>query len=131
VLEAGDAEQALTILQEPEIRVDVVLSGVDFSGPMDAFELSHWVKAHSPGTDVFLAATVQRAASTAGDLCEEGPMLSKPYEPETAVERIKQPLRSAQGANRSEGAFADPVDHFRLGAPALPSMTHERLQKNR
>jgi DNA-binding NtrC family response regulator len=92
VLEAGDAKQAITILQEPEIRVDVVLSGIDFSGPMDGFELSHWVKAHSPGTDVFLAATVQRAASTAGDLCEDGPMLSKPYQPETAVERIKQLL---------------------------------------
>jgi CheY-like chemotaxis protein len=92
VLEAGDAKQAITILQQPAISVDVVLSGIDFSGPMDGFELSHWVKAHSPDTDVFLAATVQRAASTAGDLCEEGPMLSKPYQPETVVERIKQLL---------------------------------------
>jgi DNA-binding response OmpR family regulator len=85
-------------LQEPAIHVDVVLSGINFSGAMDGFELSQWVKAHRPGIDVFLAATVQRAASTAGDLCEEGPMLSKPYQPETVVARIKQLL--AERASR-------------------------------
>jgi len=92
VLEAGDAKEAITVLQEPTIAVDVVLSAIEISGPMDGFGLSQWAKAHRPDAYVLLAGTLQRAASTAADLCEQGPMLARPYQPETVVERIKQLL---------------------------------------
>jgi len=99
VLEAGNAKEAIRVLEQSAIVVDVILSAIEISGPMDGFGLSHWVKAHRPGTDILLAGTMQRAANAAAELCEEGQMLSKPYQPETVVERIKQLL--AERARRN------------------------------
>ena len=92
VLEAAHAQEATTILQDGAFRVDVVLSSIDLSNPGDGFRLSQWVKAHCPDISILLAGTLERAASAAGDLCEEGPMLAKPYEPKTILDRIKQLL---------------------------------------
>ena len=42
------------------------------------------------GLDVILAGTIEKAAEEAGDLCEEGPHLKKPYEPQQVVDWIKK-----------------------------------------
>jgi DNA-binding response OmpR family regulator len=102
VLEAAHAQEATTILQEETIRVDVILSSIDLSDPGDGFRLSQWVKAHRPDTPILLAGTLERAASAVGDLCEEGPMLAKPYEPKTVLDRIKQLLAKRASRNPSK-----------------------------
>ena len=89
VIEAANADEALLILRQPELRVDVVFSDVDVTGTMDGFGLSHWVRANRPGVETILVGTVARAADAAADLCESGPLLAKPYEPQTIVGRIK------------------------------------------
>jgi hypothetical protein len=48
-----------------------------------------------PGPDVILTGTLVTAAHAAGDLCEDGPHLSKPYQPQQVVEWIKK-LRNAR-----------------------------------
>lgn len=99
VLEAANATEALTILEKADIEIDVVLSDIEMPGSMDGFGLAQWVRANRTGLDVVLVGTVERAANAAAELCEEGPTLAKPYEPQIVVERIRRLLatRSRRG----------------------------------
>lgn len=97
VIEAANADEAIVVLQQMDLKIDVVLSDVEMPGSMDGFGLSRWIRQNRPGLDVILAGTLDRAAEAAGDLCEDGPTLAKPYEPQIVVDRIKQLLgRRAQ-----------------------------------
>jgi CheY-like chemotaxis protein len=90
VVEASNADEAVIVLQEPELRIDVVLSDVEMPGSMDGFGLSQWIRQHRQGLDIILVGTPARAADAAADLCESGPMLAKPYEPQLVVDRIRR-----------------------------------------
>jgi DNA-binding response OmpR family regulator len=92
VIEAASADEALVVLQEPDLPVDLVLSDVEMPGSMDGFGLSKWVRANRPGLPVVLAASPARATEMAGDLCESGPLLAKPYEQQILFDRIKRTL---------------------------------------
>jgi CheY-like chemotaxis protein len=99
VVEAASAEEALTVLRQSELRVDALLSDVGLPGPMDGFGLARWVRNHRPSLNVLLAGTPARAAERAADLCEQGPDLARPYEPQMVVDRIRRLLaeRDRQG----------------------------------
>jgi len=90
VVETTSADEALSVLQEVVIKVDVVLSDVKISGSMDGFGLAKWVRENRPGVQVILTGSVEKAAHAAGDLCEDGPHLAKPYEPQQVIEWIKR-----------------------------------------
>jgi len=91
VIEAASGAEAITLLSAtPKIDIGVVLSVVELDERMDGFSLARWVRANRPGVEVALAGSIVKAAKTAGDLCEEGPHLRKPYEPEQVVEWIKK-----------------------------------------
>jgi CheY-like chemotaxis protein len=92
VIEASTADEALQVLQKASVRVDIILSNAQLPGATDGFALARWVRANRAGVGVILAGTISRAADAAAELCEEGPMLSKPYEPQTVVDRIKRLL---------------------------------------
>jgi CheY-like chemotaxis protein len=92
VLEAANAAEAVMVLQDSEFHVDVVLSTVEMPGSMDGFGLSKWVREHRPAIDVILAGTPARAAASAAELCDKGPMLARPYEPQLVLDRIKRML---------------------------------------
>jgi CheY-like chemotaxis protein len=91
VIEAGSAEEAITVLTSPE-PVDIVFSDVQMPGEMDGFGLATWVRRNQPWLKVLLTSGNARAATTAGDLCEEGPLEQKPYHPQTILTRIQQLL---------------------------------------
>jgi DNA-binding response OmpR family regulator len=95
VHEATHAAEAVAVLESPEVLVDVVFSDVVMPGEMDGFGLARWVRANRPGVEVILTSTVDRSAEVAGMLCEAGPLMKKPYEPQSVVERIKQLLAKA------------------------------------
>lgn len=99
VVEAASAEEALAVLRQTDIRVDAVLCDIALPGSMDGFALARWIREHREGLNVVLAATPARAAERAGDLCQEGPHLSRPYEPQVVVDRIRRLLaeRAGQG----------------------------------
>ncbi|MBN9515049.1 MAG: response regulator [Alphaproteobacteria bacterium] len=78
VVEAGSGDEAIQIL-EAGIEVDIVFSDVHMPGKTDGFALSQWVRRERPGVKVILTSGVARSAKAAGDLCEEGPLLAKPY----------------------------------------------------
>lgn len=89
VIEAASADEAVTLLQSPDIPVDVVFSDIKMPGSMDGFALSQWIRAHRPGVDVILAGSVTRAVNAATELCDEG-TLPKPYEPQIVADRIRR-----------------------------------------
>jgi DNA-binding response OmpR family regulator len=90
VYEAVNAQEAIAMLQSPEVAVDIVFSDVQMPGDMDGFALSRWIRANKPGVQVMLTSGVERSANIAATLCEAGPLLKKPYHPHDVVDRIKQ-----------------------------------------
>lgn len=92
VLEAASADEAAILLQKPDIQIDVILSDVEMRGKMNGFGFAQWARSVRPGVDIVLAGTPERAAHAAGDLCAQGPMLSKPYDHKIVLDRIKRLL---------------------------------------
>lgn len=90
VIEAASADEALIVLNDAKTTIDIVFSDVQMPGSMDGFGLAKWVRQHRPGLEIILAGTVEKAADAAGELCENGPDLKKPYEPQQVLERIKR-----------------------------------------
>jgi DNA-binding response OmpR family regulator len=87
VLEARNAAETLTILQESSELIRVVLGDAE-----SGFKLSGWVKANRPTIKVILAANVERASQAAADLCEAGPHGKRPFDPQLLVQRIRSHL---------------------------------------
>ena len=97
VVEAANAEEAVTVLRQIELPIDAVLADVNLSGPMDGFGLAKWIREHRAGLNVLLAGSPAREAERAADLCEEGPDLARPYEPQVVVDRIRRLLAERDG----------------------------------
>src|ERR1700722_4542544 len=89
VIEAASGDEALVVLQHPEIRVDVVFSDIEMPGATDGFALARWIRANRPALDVILVGSPPRAADAAAELCESGPY-PKPYEPQVLVDHIRR-----------------------------------------
>ena len=72
--------------------IDIILCDVDCPGELGGFGLSRWVRTQGLPAKVILAASVERAAQKAGDLCEDGPQVRKPYDHALLLDRIKRML---------------------------------------
>jgi CheY-like chemotaxis protein len=91
VIEAADADEAVLVLKQPDLVVDVLFTDIEMPGSMDGFALAQWSRSNRPGLEVILTGTVPRAVNAAANLCEEGP-LPKPYEPQSVHDRIRRLL---------------------------------------
>lgn len=92
VVEAAGADEALTVLGQAGLTLHAALIHAVLPGPMDGFGVARWIREHRAGVQVLLAGTPARAAGHAADLCEEGPDLARPYEPQVVVDRIRRLL---------------------------------------
>jgi DNA-binding NtrC family response regulator len=101
VIEAANADEAMVVLQNAEIRVDVVFSDIEMPGSMDGFALSRWVREERPDVDVILAGSVKRAVTAATELCDEGP-LPKPYESQLVTDRIRRLIAARAAKKKSD-----------------------------
>ena len=99
VLEAVNADEALVLLQQPSLTIDVVLTDMMATGAVDGFGLTQWVRKNKPTIDVIISGSVAKTADAAANLCETGPMLAKPYEPQIVLDRIKR-LRALRSRRR-------------------------------
>jgi CheY-like chemotaxis protein len=98
VHEAATADEAKEILGSPDVATDLVLLDVqNGAGSTEGFALAQWIREQQPGVKVVLSSGPARSADLAGELCESGPLLSKPYDPKHAVRRIKQLLAKVRG----------------------------------
>lgn len=93
VVEAGNGDEAVTALKT-DTHVDVVFTDVRMPGALDGFGLAQWVHRERPGVRVILTSGIARAAQEAGDLCEDGSLLAKPYDPREVERRIRALLAS-------------------------------------
>lgn len=90
VVEAATTDEAMIALIEPTLSIDVILCDISAIGSRDGFELASWVRTHRPELEVRLAGGMEKAADDAADLCESGPHLARPYEPQAVVNYIKR-----------------------------------------
>lgn len=90
VIEAANVEEAMTVLADMNLRLDVIFTAAEFREGQDGFALTRWVRKHRPNVKTVMAGTTKRAANVAGELCEEGPMLSKPYHTTTVEKWIRR-----------------------------------------
>jgi DNA-binding NtrC family response regulator len=106
VIEAADAEEAVLVLKQSSLAVDVLFSEVEMPGAMDGFALAQWTRANRPGLDVILTGTVSRAVNAATTLCEDGP-IPKPYEPQAVHDRIRRLLGARRPGSPKDAPPAD------------------------
>jgi DNA-binding NtrC family response regulator len=92
VIEAASVDEAVLVLQQAVITVHIVLSDVEMPGARDGFALAQWVRQHRPTVHVILAGSPARATKAAGELCDSGPMLAKPYDPQIVLDQIRRLL---------------------------------------
>ena len=91
VAEADGAAEARRLLQAGAAP-QVAFIDLDVSGEFDGFGLAQWIRAERPDVKVLLTSGVRRTAKTAGDLCEHGPHLAKPYEHSDLESQIRRLL---------------------------------------
>ena len=65
VIEAADADEAVVVLKQPELDIDVLFTDVEMPGAMDGFGLAQWTRANRPGLDVILTGSAPRAVNAA------------------------------------------------------------------
>ena len=92
VIEAGSGDEALDILRRTALSIDVVFSDVRMPGAIDGFALAQWVRRQRPAIKVVLTSGIARAADAAQALCEEAPLVPKPYSPAELERRIRMLL---------------------------------------
>jgi DNA-binding response OmpR family regulator len=89
VLEAGDTKEAVTILSDRLQVVEIVLADIQTLGE-DGFAFASWVRKNKPQVRIVSAGSVGATARKAGDLCEEGPPVRKPYDHQLVLDRIRR-----------------------------------------
>ena len=96
VIEAASTEEAMIVLREAELKIDAILTDVESETPGGGFALAKWVRENRPDINVIMAGTPQRAAKEAGELCSEGPHLSRPYDHAIVEAYIRRLLSARQ-----------------------------------
>jgi CheY-like chemotaxis protein len=88
VLEASGPEDAVTILQAG-VMIDVVFTDLELPGQSSGLELARWIRRRYPAMKVIVSSGVYSAAELAGELCEAGPPIAKPYDSDLVAQRIR------------------------------------------
>lgn len=91
VVETNSADEVRRLL-ESGAKADIAFIDLDAEGANGGFALAHWLRRQRPDVKILLTSGVRRAAATAGDLCEEGPHLAKPYEHRDLEAQIRRLL---------------------------------------
>lgn len=100
VVEAANTDEAFLALGEVTLSIDVIVCDIASLPSADGFELAKWVRQNRPELKVKLAGGVEKAAQVALELCEGGPHLKRPYEPEAIIDYVKR-LRATKLAGRA------------------------------
>lgn len=92
VIEAATTDEAVIVLGDASIRIDAVLCDAEAPGSPNPFLLRRQARDLAPraGLKFILAGRIESTAQAAADLCEEGPHLARPYDPQAVVARIRR-----------------------------------------
>lgn len=102
VLEAATGDEAIRVLAGG-LAVDVVFSDIQMPGAADGFALAQWIRRERPAIKVVLTSGVTRAVAAAAELCDDGPMLAKPYDPAQVVDNIRRMLAAVERREARKG----------------------------
>jgi CheY-like chemotaxis protein len=111
VIEAADADEALTVLQHGNASIHIVLSDVEMPGSMDGFALATWIRKHRADVTVILTGSEARAVKVAMELCASAPRPGR-YEPCNLLEYIRR-LRATRAVRRILGRSRNSSTHTR------------------
>lgn len=89
VVEASTSDEAVTVLGEPALAIDIVLADASCPGSMDGFTLARHIREAWPGMDVVLAGSAGRATE---EPRATRPGLGRPYDHQLVLGRIKRLL---------------------------------------
>jgi DNA-binding NtrC family response regulator len=103
VIEAVNSDEAHQLLNAglASIEIDIVLADACASGE-SGFALATWMRGNHPKIEVILAGSVAKAAEKAGELCQDGPALSKPYNHKLVLDHIQRLLAARDRRMRRE-----------------------------
>ena len=104
VIEASSTDEAVTVLNEASLSADVVLCDADAPGTQNGFQLRAWARQNRPQVEFALVGNIEAAATKAAELCEEGPNLARPYDPQSVVEYIRRVLGHARSSSTERAA---------------------------
>jgi DNA-binding response OmpR family regulator len=99
VYEAGNGEEAITLLKSRKVIVDVVLSDADMPEG-DGFAVSHWINTYKPGLPILLVSGDRKKSDAAKNLCETDPTFTKPYDLKKVVAFVRNAI-NAKSKKRS------------------------------
>lgn len=95
VLEAGNGDEAITMIESNAATIDLVFTDVRMRGNTDGFALARWIREHRKDLAVIMASGDAKKSDAAQQLCADEPFLTKPYDLHFAVAQIRQRLALA------------------------------------
>jgi CheY-like chemotaxis protein len=98
VIEASSTDEAVSVLSETSLLVDAILCDAEAPGALNPFQFRLWAaqQKHRKGVEIALAGNIEAAAHKAAELCEKGPHLARPYDPQSVVEYIRRMIGTAE-----------------------------------
>lgn len=96
IVEAANAAEAIAIIRQVPVKIDLVFSDVRMPGEMDGIGLAKWVRENHSDTPVFLASGDVGKTNAANRLCAEQPFFAKPYNLDLVGSKIREALLSAK-----------------------------------
>ena len=90
--EAGNAAEAIAILEQPDCGVNLVFSDVRMPGEIDGLALSRWISENCPEIPVILASGDMGKTNAMDELCGAETM-AKPYDHDIATDRIRSAIQ--------------------------------------
>jgi DNA-binding NtrC family response regulator len=102
VLEAVNAGEARALLGAAD---DITLVLADADAPDGGgFALQAWIRENFPDIEVILAGSITKAAEKSGEICKDGPAISRPYHHQTVLDTIRRLLAAHdRGKSRAFG----------------------------
>lgn len=97
VVEASTSEEALAVLGHGAPLIDTVLFDLEAPGERRGFALRNHLRDTYPAIDIIPAGSAAKAAQEAAELCEEGPELARPYDPQLVLDRIRRMKARREG----------------------------------
>jgi CheY-like chemotaxis protein len=96
VLEGSTADEAVTIIENIDLQIDLVLTDIRMPGSMDGFGLARWIRRNRPGMYVILTSGDAKKADAAKELCENTAFFEKPYDLEAVATKIRATIEAFQ-----------------------------------
>jgi len=101
VIEAASTDEAVTVLERESVRVEAAICAAEAPGALNPFEFRAWARRQRTGLQIALAGSVDAAARKAAELCEQGPELSRPYDPQGVVDYVRRIVGTARSSSAS------------------------------